>query len=607
MSKYHLSALCCLFVFTMYAQKSTNDSLQLVIKTSEVPIAIAQAHYTLSKSFKSKKVDSAIYHLTQSYSIASKHHIDTLQLTSVIGLAKKYYHEKSDRDSSRYYLDIGYALNKKLQNQRELYSLNILKAYLYDDVGKYSEAIELHLENIKIADNLKNYKIKAYAFSGIADVYRLQGNGEKAVEYMEFARQEVNRLDSTYVHSKFIMSLNLALAYDKNNQLEKAVALLESMIPSSIIDGPFSEAILYHNLGRFYIINEEYTKADIYLSKAMQIDAWSSIPRRRVATLKELSSLYMATNRSKEALVVAKQVYEGACTLGLQYHLEDATRNLSHAYALEGDFKNSLVLKEEYIEIINNMFDQDKNELMLELDAKYQTSEKEKEIQSLTAANAITKRNTMIWILSTILALVVLWYTWFYQKKKNNFLVKEKELQLKTERNKTDLIALRLKNEKIFSKQQQQEKEIIALELKLKEKELTTNAMSLLQQKEQYESLIQKLSDIHSGSNDDDASSKIAAVIRETKASLRSYNWEEFQHVFEKVHVDFYNNLLAKFPRITPNEKKISAFLRLGLSTKDISSITNQTPHSILIARSRLRKKLGLSKEESLTQYISTF
>lgn len=581
MLKY-LSAICCLFVCTMYAQKSTIDSLQHVIKTSDKPTSIAHAYYDMSKTFSSKEVDSAIFYLKHSYNLAGKHHIDSLQLTAIISIAKKYYHEKSDRDSTKYYLNKGFLLNNKLQNQRSLFSLNILEAYLYEDEGKYTDAIEIHLQNVKIADQIKNYDIKAYSYSGIAEAYRLQGNGQKAVEYMEFARAEVNKLDSTFIHSKFVMSLNLALAYDKNNQREKGIKLLESMIPSSIIDGPFSEAILYHNLGRLYIITEKYDKADKFLLKALQLDAWSSIPRRKVATLKELSSLYMATHQNEEALKMAKQVYEIACTLELQYHLEDATRNLSQAYALNGDYKNSLLLKEEYIEILEDIFDQDKNGLMLELDAKYQTSEKEKEIQSLIATNTISNRNKTIWILSTILALVVLCYTWFYQKKKNKFIIAQKE-------------------------QQQQEKEIIALELKLKEKELTTNAMSLLQQKEQYESLIQKLSEIHKESNDDLASTKIAAVIQETKASLKSYNWEEFQHVFEKVHVDFYNNLLKKFPNITPNEKKISAFLRLGLSTKDISSITNQTPHSILIARSRLRKKLGLSKEENLTQYISTF
>lgn len=581
MRKY-LSAICCLFVCTMYAQKSTIDSLQLVIKTSDKPIAIAHAYYDMSKTFSSKELDSAIFYLKHSYNLASRHHLDSLQLTAIISIAKKYYHEKSDRDSTKYYLNKGFVLNNRLQNQRSLFSLNILEAYLYEDEGKYTDAIEMHLQNVKIADQIKNYDIKAYAYSGIAEAYRLQGNGQKAVEYMEFANGEVNKLDSTYIHSKFVMSINLALAYDKNNQREKGIALLESMIPTSIIDGPFSEAILYHNLGRLYIITEKYDKADKYLLKALQLDAWSSIPRRKVATLKELSSLYMATHQKEEALLMAKQVYEIACMLELQYHLEDATRNLSQAYAMNGDYKNSLLLKEEYIEILEDIFDQDKNGLMLELDAKYQTSEKEKEIQSLIATNTISNRNKTIWILSTVLALVVLCYTWFYQKKKNKFIIAQKE-------------------------QQQQEKEIIALELKLKEKELTTNAMSLLQQKEQYESLIQKLSEIHKESKDHSANTKIAAVIQETKASLKSYNWEEFQHVFEKVHVDFYNNLLAKFPNITPNEKKISAFLRLGLSTKDISSITNQTPHSILIARSRLRKKLGLSKEENLTQYISTF
>ena len=602
-----ITLLCCVFVLPNFAQESTYDSLQQVLARRKDPSELANAHYAISASFSSEQIDSSLFHLRKAYQIATYNALDSMRLVSSVSLAKKYYHEVSNKDSTWYYMSIGNKINEQLQSKNSMYSLNALKAYVLEGDGKFAEAIELHIKNIPIADSLKDAKKKAYAFSGIADVYRLQGNGKKAVEYMEFASQAVAVLDDSYLNTKFAMSLNLALAYDVNDQREEAVALLEATIPIAIKDKPFSEALIYHNLGRSYIISGKYEAAETYLNKALNIDAWANVPRRKLASLKEITTLDTAINRFDEAVISGEQTYDLACQLELQYHLEDATRNLGEAYELSGDFKNSVRLKNEYITIVQNIFDEDKNSIMLELDAKYQTSQKEKEIQQLISQNSIHRRNTIIWILVSLLVILFFYYNRFYNRKKNTFLLKQKELEITSEKDRNALIELRLKNEKIFSKQQQQEKEIIALELKLKEKELTTIAMSLLQQKKHYESLVEKLNDIRHTSEDKDASSKITAIINETKASLVSYNWEEFQHVFEKVHVNFYHNLLKKFPTITSNEKKISAFLRLGLSTKDISAITNQTPHSILIARSRLRKKLGLSKEQSLTKYISTF
>lgn len=596
-----------LIVCQLNAQSRKKDSLRNIINTTNIPAVIADTFYEYAYSFSSKNLDSTIYYLKRSYAIATDTAIDSIRLKACVALSKKYYHQISDIDSTHYYLNLGYAINESVNDSEQRYKLHTIKAYIYESTGRFDNAIALHLQNIAIADSIKNYEKKAFSFSGIADVYRLQKNGVKAVEYMELAKETIDQLDSIQLLTKIKIGLNLALAYDGNNQRKKGIELMEALVPNSIKQGPFTEAIAYHNLGRMYIISERFEEAEEYLLKAMVIPEWSETPRRKAATLKELTTLYVETHRPKEAVLMGEQAYEMACQLEVQYHIEDATRNLSNAYELNGQYKESLALKKEYIAIIKDIFNDDKNSLMLDLDAKYQTSEKEKKIQQLTAINSINKRDKVIWILASILIISILISVWFYQRKKSSFIVSQKELKIKTQEDEKNLIALRLKNEQILSEKQRQEKNIMELELKLKDKELTTNAMSLLQQKEHYESLIQKLKSIHMDSNDEDATNKISALINETKASLRSYNWEEFQYVFEKVHIDFYNKLLMKFPGITPNEKKLSAFIKLGMSTKDISAITNQTPHSILIARSRLRKKLGLNTEDSLSQYINTF
>lgn len=83
--------------------------------------------------------------------------------------------------------------------------------------------------------------------------------------------------------------------------------------------------------------------------------------------------------------------------------------------------------------------------------------------------------------------------------------------------------------------------------------------------------------------------------------------WNEFETRFTDVHVDFYKNLASKHPGLTSNERKLCAFLKLDLTTKEIASITFQNAKSIDMARYRLRKRLGLDGDESLQNYLQQF
>ena len=51
-------------------------------------------------------------------------------------------------------------------------------------------------------------------------------------------------------------------------------------------------------------------------------------------------------------------------------------------------------------------------------------------------------------------------------------------------------------------------------------------------------------------------------------------------------------------------EQKICAFIKMNLNTKDISQITGQSIKAIEVMRSRIRKKLEIPHEESLTKAI---
>ena len=83
--------------------------------------------------------------------------------------------------------------------------------------------------------------------------------------------------------------------------------------------------------------------------------------------------------------------------------------------------------------------------------------------------------------------------------------------------------------------------------------------------------------------------------------------WEEFEVRFAKTHGDFYDRLVKSFPDITLNERRLCAFLKLDMTTKEISTITGQSVRAVEIARTRLRKKLNLNQSDtSLFEFLSS-
>ena len=98
---------------------------------------------------------------------------------------------------------------------------------------------------------------------------------------------------------------------------------------------------------------------------------------------------------------------------------------------------------------------------------------------------------------------------------------------------------------------------------------------------------------------------QLRGVIKDINKNSEQDIWPEFEIRFKETHADFYKNLTTRFPNLTPNELKLCAFLKLNMSTKEISELTNQNPDSLKIARHRLRAKLGLSRPVNIVNFLN--
>src|SRR5690606_12477332 len=81
-------------------------------------------------------------------------------------------------------------------------------------------------------------------------------------------------------------------------------------------------------------------------------------------------------------------------------------------------------------------------------------------------------------------------------------------------------------------------------------------------------------------------------------------DWDNFALHFNNVNSDFFNKLKDKFPDLTPNELKLCALIKMNLSSKEIAQLMNITIKAVEVGRYRLRKKLHISSETNLYDFL---
>jgi len=68
----------------------------------------------------------------------------------------------------------------------------------------------------------------------------------------------------------------------------------------------------------------------------------------------------------------------------------------------------------------------------------------------------------------------------------------------------------------------------------------------------------------------------------------------------------YITRLLGKHSNLTPQEIQLCLFIRKDIQTKEIAEITFREPASVKVARSRLRKKIGIEEQENLHAYLNS-
>ena len=190
-----------------------------------------------------------------------------------------------------------------------------------------------------------------------------------------------------------------------------------------------------------------------------------------------------------------------------------------------------------------------------------------------------------------VILFIVLWilvhnlYKRYYRKQQQQLLQKSQE-QLAIKELETSQKFMQLTNEKL------------KLDIESKNRELAVSTMSLIKKNEFLNSIKSEL-------KEKDNQQDIKKVIKIIDKNLNNTDdWKLFEEAFNNADKDFLKLIKEKHPVLTPNDLRLCAYLRLNLSSKEIAPLLNISPRSVEVKRYRLRKKMDLPHESSLTNYI---
>jgi tetratricopeptide (TPR) repeat protein len=448
---------------------------------------------------------------------------------------------------------------------------------VYFKIGLIDPASEFFLKSSELLDTFENKNLTDLlsAKIGLGAVHLFLGDFDKSQEYFTNSLNLLDSAQSLDFQSYSSIYNNLGIIYREQGDfvqayitLEKGIKILESN-PS--LNGNLP--LLYNNLGEVYLRMKNYEDAMKYFQQSLDF------PKRKndlfgiALTYKNIGILYEKKGDKNLAVSFFRKAYDLAKSMDALIIQEVSSSELASLYKELGKSDSSLYfleLKQGLLEKINQQ--NAKQQLLAkEIESKYKI--KQEELSQKSASREIT-----YFIFLTVLVVISFSVSYYFlrlRKKYSKITLEAIESQLQMEKTALD-------------------KKLLQAQVEEKDKQIITNLVYAVKRNQLITEAVEKLV-AHRKNSTKEGQEVIRGVIHNLKASQEDKIFEEFEMAFLNLHQDFFKNLLAEFPQLSLNEKRLCAFIRLNLGTKEIASITGQTIPTLNMAKVRLRKRLGLT------------
>lgn len=206
-------------------------------------------------------------------------------------------------------------------------------------------------------------------------------------------------------------------------------------------------------------------------------------------------------------------------------------------------------------------------------------------------------------LLFSITFLSLLGYISRKHKREKKVMIQKQETEL--DRRDSELKSIKTKSEQEIERLKTEK---LKTDIKHKNKELATATMHLINKNEFISHVKQNLTSLVRKNPKDPLINDLVKIMSSIDRNIsEDDDWQHFEMHFDQVHGDFSSRLKEKYPNLSPQDRRLCAYLRMNMTTKEIANLLNITVRGAEISRYRLRKKLELERETNLAEFILNF
>lgn len=495
-------------------------------------------------------------------------------------------------DKALVYSNEALLLAEKTKDSKLIETANHNAGIVNFEAGLYENSAKHFYKCLEIAREEQNAHEITRALVNISAV-NLATHQHDSVEYrlqsaLEFLSKRYEE-DADTIIAKGLAGVynNLGVISVESKDYNKAVEYyrkgLELIKP--IKDNSYSKASLLNNLGKALIYVGNYEEAKRSLNEALIIREEVNDINGLAASYRNMAFYNEKQSRNVEAIENYRKSLVYALETGNSSHLERVYKGLFNNFLLIENNDSALryhILYKEYSDLVSR--EEAKREIAHH-DLRYQFQQWQK--QQEEAQQRKDQLYIFVGILLVLAAVIAgLLYFLSLGRLRRSLLQKS--------------------NTELVNKNLELAREQLESELEIKNKELATAVLHQIQKNELVNDVSKRLQKI-APSFTDKNKKLINEIVRDLDQTKDQKVWDEFEIRFQQVHNEFYQKLHESNPNLTVNERRLCAFLRLNMTTKEISAITGQSLRSIEVARTRLRKKLEIVNQDiSLVEYLNS-
>ena len=561
--------LCVVGVQNSFAQSEIVDSLKVELKsdtkadTNTVKILIELA----ARVYRSTP-DTAKMYAVRAVELSEK-------LRFKKGEAEGYrywggaYFTEGRMDSALIYYEQSLELHKERKNMGGIASAQASVGIVYAVQDQFKEAIFYFIEATKTYELLENYTALSIMYNNVGNLYLEQELYEEAYQNYLKALNALEKGENKQRAS--LIYNNTALVLKELGKEQEALEFVELGISNAMqYNDRRSLGSLHLTAGNirkehneFEAALDEYEAAKkIYIELGVEsslveigfhiAEIKAGLGNRREARQELLSIV----DKFDQDNIHLPRLKSDAYELLARLEMESGNGLTAGEYALLAKSISDSLYKEENLKTIS------------EIQTKYETEKKEQEIKVLEAE---AESSRLKWILGLCVSSLILIVVLLIYRQRTNRKAKEKEY-----------------------------------ELNLVRRELS-NYGHLIAEKDSFlNDVIDRMKSLYSNLKTIDARKELNSMLTELQQNVSLTDGEEqlFQRI-EQVNSGFFKELELEFGDLTKSEKRLASLVQMGLSNKEIGGILQINSRSVVQARYRLKKKLGLESDTKLFDLLN--